>query len=300
MAGIAAVIRLNSERRLNTLLAGQTRARLSERIEGDGSIIVAHVGEMRRQHVQRAGPQRQQGARPRKLAVGLTGSAKLQADLFLQPNEDGLFPGFTQTRASGTTCTTSGSRRSSGATSTTLLDRVKKSSGPIAANRVRAALSAFWTWGLRTGRIEVDSNPVSFTIRQPERSRDRTLTDAEIKAIWRATAGDDDYSRIVRLCMLTGCRREEIGGLRWDEIEPDRLAIGATRMKGAAVHEIPILPAMAGALPCRLDMPPECVFGRRGTEIYDANGRVRTLVDQAADAKKAPSWRRCFLFGGPQ
>jgi integrase len=180
------------------------------------------------------------------------------------------------------------------------LDRVKKSSGPIAANRVRAALSAFWTWGLRTGRIEVDSNPVSFTIRQPERSRDRTLTDAEIKAIWRATAGDDDYSRIVRLCMLTGCRREEIGGLRWDEIEPDRLAIGATRMKGAAVHEIPILPAMAGALPCRLDMPPECVFGSRGTEIYDANGRVRTLVDQAADAKKAPSWRRCFLFGGPQ
>jgi hypothetical protein len=100
MAGIAAVIRLNSERRLNTLLAGQTGARLSERIEGDGSIIVAHVGEMRRQHVQRAGPQRQQGARPRKLAVGLTGSAKLQADLFLQPNEDGLFPGFTQTRAS--------------------------------------------------------------------------------------------------------------------------------------------------------------------------------------------------------
>jgi hypothetical protein len=32
----------------------------------------------------------------------VTGSAKLQADLFLQPKEDGLFPGFTQTRASGT------------------------------------------------------------------------------------------------------------------------------------------------------------------------------------------------------
>jgi hypothetical protein len=51
MVGIAAVIRLNSERRLNTLLAGQTGARLSERIEGDGSIIFAHVGEMRRQRV---------------------------------------------------------------------------------------------------------------------------------------------------------------------------------------------------------------------------------------------------------
>jgi hypothetical protein len=34
---------------------------------------------------------------PKKLAIELTGPAKLQADLFLRPNEDGLFPGFTQT-----------------------------------------------------------------------------------------------------------------------------------------------------------------------------------------------------------
>ncbi len=34
---------------------------------------------------------------PKKLAAELTGAANLQADLFLRPNEDGLFPGFTQT-----------------------------------------------------------------------------------------------------------------------------------------------------------------------------------------------------------
>ena len=39
---------------------------------------------------------------PKKLATELTDPAKLQADLFLRPNEDGLFPGFTQTwRAEG-------------------------------------------------------------------------------------------------------------------------------------------------------------------------------------------------------
>jgi hypothetical protein len=38
----------------------------------------------------------------RKQAAELTGAGKLQADLFLQPNEDGLFPGFTRTwRAEG-------------------------------------------------------------------------------------------------------------------------------------------------------------------------------------------------------
>jgi len=34
---------------------------------------------------------------PKKLAAELTGARNLQADLFLRPNDDGLFPGFTQT-----------------------------------------------------------------------------------------------------------------------------------------------------------------------------------------------------------
>jgi hypothetical protein len=39
---------------------------------------------------------------PKKLATELTDPAKLQADLFLRANDDGLFPGFTQTwRAEG-------------------------------------------------------------------------------------------------------------------------------------------------------------------------------------------------------
>jgi integrase len=118
---------------------------------------------------------------------------------------------------------------------------------------------------LRTSRIESDSNPVSFTSREPEKSRDRTLTDAEIKAVWDATDGEDDYSRIVRLCLLTGCRREEIGGLRSEEIEIDRLLIGAKRMKGGMVHEVPILPMMAVALPPKPATIVDYVFGRRGT-----------------------------------
>jgi integrase len=84
---------------------------------------------------------------------------------------------------------------------------------------VRAALSALWTWGLRSGLIDADSNPVAFTLKQVEKARERTLNDEELKAIWKATEGGDDYSRIVGLCLLTGCRREEVGGLRWDEVQ---------------------------------------------------------------------------------
>jgi integrase len=94
----------------------------------------------------------------------------------------------------------------------TLLDGVSKNSGRFAANRLRAALSALWSWGMRAGHIQSDTNPVTFTLRHPERARDRTLSDNELRAIWTATSGDGDYARIVRLCILTGCRREEIGG----------------------------------------------------------------------------------------
>ena len=145
-----------------------------------------------------------------------------------------------------------------------LLERVANSSGPISANRLRAALSAMWTWGLRTGLIDAANNPVAFTIRQPESTRDRTLSRVELKAIWQATDNEKEYSRIVRLCLLTGCRRGEIGGLRWDEIQNDRIVFGPGRMKGNLAHEIALLPMILPALPKRPDDAGECVFGRRG------------------------------------
>lgn len=146
-----------------------------------------------------------------------------------------------------------------------LLERVSKSSGPSAANRCRAALSSMWSWGLRTGLIRSDVNPVAFTIPNPERARDRTLNDAELRAIWSATAGGGDYDRIVRLCILTGCRREEIGGLQWDEVLEDRLLIGAGRMKAGEEHEVPLLPAISELLPAKTKASTGQIFGRNGT-----------------------------------
>jgi integrase len=172
-----------------------------------------------------------------------------------------------------------------------LLERVAAASGPVAANRLRAALSALWTWGLRTGLIEADSNPVSFTIKQVEKPRERTLSDEELKAIWKATDGGADYSRIVRLCLLTGCRREEIGGLRWDEVNDDQLRIGTERMKGGVAHELPLLPAIAETLPVRRGAP--CVFGRCGNG-FAGWSKSKTALD-AKLAKTGYSLKRWTL-----
>jgi integrase len=91
--------------------------------------------------------------------------------------------------------------------------------GPILANRVRASISAMYSWGMKAGLVA--SNPVAATFKPAEeRARDRVLTDAELALVWRCTGGGADHDRIVRLLMLTGARREEIAGMCWSEVAP--------------------------------------------------------------------------------
>ena len=172
-----------------------------------------------------------------------------------------------------------------------LLERTAKKSGPICANRVRATLSAMWTWALRSGLIEADSNPVAFTVRQPEKPRERTLLDAEVRAIWNATEDGSDYSRIVRLCILTGCRRDEIGRLRHDEIKADAIVIRPERMKGGVAHEIPLMPMMAAHFAEVTDgHRREFVFGRFDTGFSGWSRCKEGLDARLAETIALPQW----------
>ena len=101
------------------------------------------------------------------------------------------------------------------------LGHITTEHGVTAAARARQSLSAFFAWAIREGIAE--ANPVigSNNPGAQLRARDRVLTDEELRAIWRACR-EDDFGRIVRLLMLTGARRDEIGGLRWSEIDVDR------------------------------------------------------------------------------
>ena len=139
------------------------------------------------------------------------------------------------------------------------LTAVEANNGPIAANRVQSSLSAFFMWCMRQGLTE--KNPVVGTERRPERSRDRVLNAGELKAIWDATAGDEDYNAIARLLVLTAQRITEIGSLRWSEIEGDRITFPPGRTKNKRTHVVPLVPvarAILDARPRRDDF----VFGR--------------------------------------
>jgi integrase len=146
------------------------------------------------------------------------------------------------------------------------LSAVEAEKGPVTAARVRTALSACFNWAIREG-YEIPSNPVAGTNRPPEPpSRSRVLTDAELAQLWHALP-EGPFGDIIRLLILTGQRREEIGGLRWDEVGPAELTLPPERTKNRRTHTIPLAPTAAAIL-ARQARLGQWVFGPGGSRRY--------------------------------
>jgi integrase len=119
---------------------------------------------------------------------------------------------------------------------------ITRERGAPTASRARGALGGFFSWAMRMGLIE--ANPTIGAIKPTEAEpRERTLSDAEMTAIWQACK-DDDYGKIVKLLILTACRRAEIGDLAWPEIDLDResFTIPRERSKNGKAHTLPLMP----------------------------------------------------------
>jgi integrase len=146
------------------------------------------------------------------------------------------------------------------------LNEITTERGATAAARARQSLSAFFAWAIREGVAE--ANPVIGT-NDPAGyidARDRVLSNAELRAIW-LHAGPGDFGRIIRLLILTGCRRDEIGGLQWCELDLDQgvLAIPGARTKNHHALQLTLPPQAVSLLketPRKADR--DYVFGSSG------------------------------------
>ena len=113
------------------------------------------------------------------------------------------------------------------------------------AAAARRTLSAFFAWTIAEGLLGNGANPVDGSHRPDgPAARDRVLSNDELVAVWRACS-DDDYGQIVRLLILLGSRRQEVGGMRWGELDLDARtwALPATRAKNNRAHTITLPPA---------------------------------------------------------
>jgi integrase len=128
--------------------------------------------------------------------------------------------------------------------------RRKIAGGPIAANRVLAAIKAAFNFAIRRGIL--DASPVALVERPgAETKRDRALSDDEIRALW-PLMGSLGYpgGPFFRLALATGQRRNEVAGMRWADLDlvARTWTLPAGMTKARREHFVPLSPLAVAIL----------------------------------------------------
>jgi integrase len=171
------------------------------------------------------------------------------------------------------------------------------------ANRTLTALSKLFNW--LVARDALASSPVTGVERPyKEEARTRILGDDELRALWLASGHDGALGQAIRMLILTGTRRNEVGHMRWLEIDEDRRlwTLPAGRTKNAREHAIP-LSSQAWALIEACPRFAGCPF------VFSANGkgpannwdkvkhRISARAGIAADSWRLHDLRRTCASG---
>jgi integrase len=124
-----------------------------------------------------------------------------------------------------------------------LLDSIVDRGAVKQASRTLSWLKGLASFAVQRGLIEASPFAGMKPPGGKETSRDRVLTDTELRALWEAAdAMAPPYSAFVQLLILTGQRRSEVSGMAWGEIdfETKTWVLPAARSKNGIEHQIPL------------------------------------------------------------
>jgi integrase len=173
-----------------------------------------------------------------------------------------------------------------------LLDAIVDRPAPIVANRTLATLRRMCSWARQRGLIETspcaDVEPPA-----PEQSRDRVLSDDELRTVWQASeALGWPFGPLVQLLILTGQRLAEVAELHWGEIDfaGKMWTLPKERCKNGQAHQVPLSPqalAILEGLP-RIAGESDFVFTTNGKTTVSGFSKARARLGAALP--DAPHW----------
>lgn len=163
---------------------------------------------------------------------------------------------------------------------------------------VFAYASVFFGWAASRGYIP--TNPL-LEMAKPDapKARDRTLSDDELVAVWRAsTTLQKPFGPFYRLLILTGQRRDEVASLQWEDLDRKsaRWTIPAERAKNGQTHIVPLsqaviteLDALAGSIWPKSGY----VLTTTGKNPISGFSKAKKALDAriAKEGNKLPDWR---------
>lgn len=182
-----------------------------------------------------------------------------------------------------------------------LLDGIADSGRVVTANRVRAYLNKFLNWA-----VERDILPLSpATGVKPvakEASRDRVLTDDEIRWFWQACEAEGfPWGPLGKVLLLTGQRLNEAAQITEGEIRGDLWHLSVDRTKNGRAHNVPLSDAVLAVLGAveRIEGKPGFIFTTTGTTpvsgFFKARAHLavameRLAAEERGEAVEIPRW----------
>lgn len=156
--------------------------------------------------------------------------------------------------------------------------------GPLTAARVVELFGGIWTWANRRGLVSGESPTKGVEKARPDPS-DRVLTPAELRKLGKVLVGRAETNpqavAALRLIALTGLRREEACGLRWEEVDAEASCLRLKETKtGRSMR--PIGRAALDLLASLPKHPSGWVFpNRTGSDSADMKKAIAALLNEA-------------------
>jgi integrase len=159
--------------------------------------------------------------------------------------------------------------------------RIEAKAGSVTAERAVEGLRAAFNWLDDNELFEgIPSLRLKHKVSKMAASRDRILNDREIRTIW---AGLDNglFGSIVRILLLTGQRRSEVGDMLWSELDLEKQlwSLPGDRTKNGRPHLVPLSSLVVEILKKQPSLSP-FVFTSTGTTPFSGYSRSKERLDR--------------------
>lgn len=122
-----------------------------------------------------------------------------------------------------------------------LIDAINDRGVPVMANRTLGVLKRFFSWCVERGLVE--ASPVDGIRPSREQSRERVLTEDELRDVWQAAgAMGYPFGPFLRLLIFTAQRRGEVATMRWQDVDLESAMWMLPRevVKAGRAHDVPL------------------------------------------------------------
>jgi integrase len=159
---------------------------------------------------------------------------------------------------------------------------VARIKAPIAANRVLSIVRKLFNWAVENDLI-VNSPVAGLKAPHAETSRDRVLTDDELRRVWQAAEGLGPLNgAVVRLLVLTGQRRNEVAHMQWGELDLEKRlwTLPRERVKNDRRHEVPLSPQAVATIQALPRISDRFVFSTNAESPVNDFGKNKGRLDE--------------------